>query len=309
MIEYLACGNCMSDEIIQPNGERSTRHMGGPAFFALSGIRLWTKNVKLVCRTGADFYDTYGVWLKENGLTDESVRVDCDNMSCYVIQYDENGTGIGGKSYYGDENLGYIKTHPEDIDEACGPDVKGIYFATGAELVVWDKLEQVKKKHGYKMMWELEYFNSGKDFERLKKVAHIPEMWSLNNKEAAEMFGRDPKDDLYLIQKVQELTNELCLYRVGHRGAYAVTKEHAYYLPPAAVFPYVDQTGCGNCSTGAAMYAHASGCTPEETVVIANISAAYNVAQYGVFPLVTDEEMARAQKVKQELLSKVEQVL
>lgn len=33
MIEYLACGNCMSDEIIQPNGERSTRHMGGPAFF------------------------------------------------------------------------------------------------------------------------------------------------------------------------------------------------------------------------------------------------------------------------------------
>ena len=62
-VEYLACGNIMSDRIERQDGSFSEWNMGGPAFFALSGIRLWTKACKLVCRTGEDYASTYGRWM------------------------------------------------------------------------------------------------------------------------------------------------------------------------------------------------------------------------------------------------------
>jgi len=59
MIEYLACGNIMSDNVIAADGTESGWHIGGPALFALAGARLYTDKCKLVCRTGADYVDSY----------------------------------------------------------------------------------------------------------------------------------------------------------------------------------------------------------------------------------------------------------
>ena len=42
MIEYLACGNIMSDQVEHEDGTFSPWHIGGPALYALAGIRLWT---------------------------------------------------------------------------------------------------------------------------------------------------------------------------------------------------------------------------------------------------------------------------
>ena len=74
-VEYLACGNIMSDRIQSEDGSYSEWNMGGPAFYALSGMRIWTPQVKLVCKTGADYADSYGRWMDDNGVTRESVRV------------------------------------------------------------------------------------------------------------------------------------------------------------------------------------------------------------------------------------------
>lgn len=304
MIEYLACGNVMSDEVVQPNGFKSDRHMGGPAFFSLSGIRLWTKNVKLVSQVGEDFKYTYGKWMAANGITEESVIKEAENTSCYELCYNDDGSGRGATSYYGDENLGYLKTHPEHIDAAATQGIKGVYMAQGADSIVWKKLEAVKNKYGFKMMWELECFATGSKLDKIKNVIHIPEMWSLNYNEASRLFGipRDNDDDI--INELMKLTNELTFYRVGKRGAFAVTRTNAVFCPSVDVLPYVDQTGCGNCSTGAAMYAHVSGCEPAMTVAMANVAASYNCAQYGPYPLYTDEVMTQALVYAQQLMQR-----
>lgn len=88
MAEYLACGNIMSDYVINPGTEvRSERHTGGPAFYALSGIKLWEDNVKLVTRTGADWTEDYEKWMDLNHISKESVKVDASNVSTYQLAY------------------------------------------------------------------------------------------------------------------------------------------------------------------------------------------------------------------------------
>lgn len=57
---------------------------------------------------------------------------------------------------------------------------------------------------------------------------------------------------------------------------------HCPSIDPAG--PTVDPTGCGNCSTGAAAYALSSGFDLRESLVMANVAAGFNAAQYGPIP-------------------------
>lgn len=311
MSSYLSCGNIMSDVIIQPGGEKSNRHMGGPAFFALSGIKLWQDDCLLVTHTGANYTEDYGKWLDANKVPKDFIRVDAEVVTCYQIAYDEHGRGIREKSfsYYGDECMGYLKTHPRDIAQAVGRDTLGVYMAQGADRVVWEQLAAIKKKYGFKLMWELEHFNTGKDLEKIVEVMPNADAWSLNHSEAAELFGIDKEDDLAIIRRLQQLPVDFTFYRVGKKGAYAVTPTEAYFCEAASIGPYVDQTGCGNCSTGAAMYALVSGRTPAEVVVMANIASGYNCLQYGPYPLYTPEVRAQAEQLRQSYLARVKKVL
>ena len=52
-------------------------------------------------------------------------------------------------------------------------------------------------------------------------------------------------------------------------------------MPPEAE---VDPTGCGNCSTAAAMWAYCEGYDLRQIASIANVAAAYNVQQFGPYP-------------------------
>jgi sugar/nucleoside kinase (ribokinase family) len=105
-----------------------------------------------------------------------------------------------------------------------------------------------------------------------------------------------------------ELGVEFTLFRVGEKGAYAVTPEKAFFCGSIKISKTVDPTGCGNCATGAAMYAHVSGKNAKEAVVMANIAAGYNAAQLGPYPRYTDLDMDDAKKLLEENVSFVEEV-
>lgn len=312
MAKYLACGNIMSDYIINPGSDvRSERHMGGPAFYALSGIKLWEDDVKLVTRTGADWTEDYEKWMDANRISKESVKVDAEHVTTYQIAYDIHGKAIREKSYsfYGDQAMGYLKTHPCDIEAALGADTAGIYKAEGADRVVWKQLGELKKRHGFKVMWELEFFHTGSDPERIAEAMPYADAWSLNHTEAAFLFGIPGEDDLAMLRKLQSLPIPCTFYRVGKRGAYAVTPLEAYFCEAIDTAPYVDQTGCGNSSTGAFGYALFAGCSLREALVMANVTSGFNCAQFGPVPLVTEEIRARAKALAAEYLPAVKKVL
>lgn len=314
MIEYLACGNVMSD-IVEKDGAESQLHIGGPAMFALSGMRLWTSNCKLVTQLGADYRDTYGKWMDDNGLTHESMLVELEKTTCHKLVYDRKDGGFNYKPMADNQFMGYLKTHPYHIDAAATNDVRAIYMANNTDRVVWKKLYEVKRKYGFKIMWEVEYgydcmkTDADDVLDRIMETAEYADMFSINHNEASHLFGIPREDDEAIIRELQKLPVELTLYRVGERGAFAVTPTEAYYC--GRVDPLgdgVDPTGCGNCSTGAAAYAHAAGYGPQMTVAMANIAAGYNAAQYGPYPVYADEVMRQAKKMAHQLCSQVKKM-
>ncbi|NLL91847.1 MAG: carbohydrate kinase family protein [Ruminococcaceae bacterium] len=307
-MKYMACGNIMSDMVEDAHGVRGPLHIGGPAFFALTALRLWTKDCKLVCQAGADYDATYGSWMDLHGLSRESIRVEADHCTVHVLKYNEDGS-YGHQSIYGSQNLGYLKTTPEHIEAAASDDTVGFYLAQNQDKVFWKKLEEVKNKKNLKMMWELEVpkpgDNLGDKLQRIKDVIHIADMWSLNSNEASYIFDIPKENDEDIINEIMKLPVEMTLYRVGKRGAYAVTPSTAVFCESIDVTESIDPTGCGNSSTGAAMWAHLEGLDPAMVVVVANLTAGYNVAQVGPIPYISDEIMEDARRRAVEYYKKI----
>ena len=296
----------MSDIVENAQGEVSPIHIGGPAMYALAGIRMWTKNCKLVAQAGEDYRNTYGRWMDDNGLTHESILVELEKCTCHTLRYDRQDGGFNYVSNSGSEFLGYLKTHPYHIDTAATSDVRGIYMAQNLDRIVWKKLDTVKSKYDFKIMWEIEYGNDtiplSERLQKIKDVLFYTDMWSINNNEASDLFQIPREKDEDIINEIMKLNVEFTLYRVGKRGAYAVTPTEAYFCPSVDPFgESVDPTGCGNCSTGAALYAYTEFGNPLLAVIMANISSGYNAAQYGPYPVITDEVMENVKQMAEQL--------
>lgn len=316
-IHYLSCGNIMSDRIEDKNGNYSEWNMGGPAFYALSGMRLWTPECKLVCKTGADYKDTYGKWMEANGVTPESVRVEMEEHTRFTLSYNPDGSFKPVPSF-SMEHLGFLKTHADDIDEAAADyDIKGMYMAHSCDAVVWNNLKRVKDKHHLKIMWEIEYAGAYRQaqgltrehvLDKIRSAMEVADAWSLNNNEAADLFDLPGGDDAGIINELQKLPTAFTFYRVGVRGSYAVTPTNAYFCPSVSpVGSAVDPTGCGNCSTGSAAYALFSGEHPAMVAAMSNVAAGFNVVQRGPYRLYTPEKMAFARKYAQKVFDEMRQ--
>lgn len=311
-IQYLACGNIMSDSIKDKDGNRSEWNMGGPAFYALSGMRIWTKACKLVCRAGSDYAGSYGKWMNSNDVSTESVKEDMEYCTRITLSYMPNG-GYTVEPV-DKEHIGYLKTHPEDIDEASeGHDIKGIYMAHGLDRVIWNKIAKVKEKRGFKIMWEIEYGwnfeeygnDKGVLLDRIRYILSLVDAWSLNSNEASDLFGISKMDDDAIIKELQKLPIDFTFYRVGERGSFAVTKDDAYFVPALKLKAEgADPTGCGNSSTGAAAYALFSGNNPAKVACMANVASGFNALQRGPYLRYTDEVMMRAKELADELYVK-----
>ena len=182
------------------------------------------------------------------------------------------------------KNYGYMKMRPEDLEPFTkGKGVKGVYMVSNMDRVTWAKMAELSRRDGFKVMWEIELVGPYPD--KLRNVSEIcaeaVDLFSINIAEAQNLF--DCEGDEACIRGLQQLDVDMTLFRVGHRGAYVVTKEDVIYLPPAPG-PVVDPTGCGNSSTAAALYAYCQGEDPLMVGIMANVTSSINIRQYGVIP-------------------------
>ncbi|MBR3350180.1 MAG: hypothetical protein IKG55_08920, partial [Solobacterium sp.] len=131
-------------------------------------------------------------------------------------------------------------------------------------------------------------------------------MWSMNRNEASDIFGIPSENDEDIINELMKFEGvELCYYRVGSKGAYAVTPTNAYFCPSIDITESVDAMGCGNNSTAAAMYAWCETGNPLMTAVMASISAGFNCAQAGPWPVFTEADTALANRLAKEWYEKL----
>ena len=304
--EYVIAGNVMLDKVVFLDGNVSGREsIGGPATFAYSGVRIWSDNVMQCSNLGADYETLFTPWIEKNNVVTDGYKVICDRCNHSIMYFkDKSGAYMTRDEIRAYEetlpeeekealkwlkndawqDFGYMKTSPEEIERwTKGGNVKGVYVAQNADRTFWKKLAAIKERDGFKLMWEIEgpwaHVHYLQDVKEI--CAAAVDIFSLNIEEAQVLF--DCEGDEACIKALQELDVDMTLFRVGQRGAYIVTKDDAFLLPPAPG-PVVDPTGCGNTSTGGALYAYAEGKDPLMVGIMANIASSMNIRQYGIIP-------------------------
>ena len=304
-MKYIATGNVMLDSVRRIDSrEYSRKHIGGPATFAYSGMKLWTDDVMQCCNVGADYREFFGPWFEKNQIETRGFKIKCDKTTHLSLIYNLDGTygmdpDSDGHSFSSVRNIGYMRTSPREIGAlTSGKDVKGVYIWSETDHVYWDELDAIKRRDGFKVMWEIESQVSVlSNMDNVLYALITVDIFSINLQEAQTLFKVEGDDAC--IRQLQKLPVDMTLFRVGERGLYVVTPGEAIYLPPAPG-PVVDATGCGNCSTGAALYAYGEGFDPLMIGIIANVAASYNIRQYGVIPdfaAVREEAYEQAKKL------------
>ncbi len=306
-MDYVIAGNVMLDSVRFADGTEHRREsIGGPSTFAYSGVKLWTDDVMQCSRVGEDYHELFDPWMEKNGVEKKGFKVVCDRSNHSDLVYFEDGTYGTDKTRMDEtqvgeymQNLGYMKTSPADIGTFTeDAHVKGIYQAQNCDKVWWDELGRIKERDGFKVMWEIEGPSADVRFlDKVRYACQYVDIFSINIQECQHLF--DVKGDEACIEKLQTLPVDVILFRVGERGLYSVTKDQAIYLPPAPG-PVVDPTGCGNTSTGSALYAYCEGKDPLMIGIMANVASAMNIRQFGViedFAAVREEAYAQAEQL------------
>lgn len=296
-MKYIIVGPTIVNDIVFEDGSKSKGHIGG-SIFCLAGVKLWEDSCLYLSNVGEDFPQYYGKWMDANHCTYEGLQYILPHTQYTELVYDKEGLH-SEMSVYGSEEealvekLDYITA--SQIAQYCKEDTKGIYIEASEVNPFWKELDTIRQKSGAKIMWEIPTSAAMTAGRHEKVLACIKktDMYSINLPEAKSLFSVNSEAEAVRI--IQNL-HVPCFFRVGKKGSYMIAGGEAEFADSVLAGEIVDPTGCGNCSTAAAMYAWCEGCGLRDTARMANIAAAYNLLQYGPYPLL--DEKVREEAVK-----------
>ncbi len=288
--KYIAAGNIMVDDVEFLDGTGNRVQLGGPALFALTGIKLWTDDVHLVSNVGEDFDGYFGGWMDLNNIDFDNIFRISERTNHNNLKYLENGDYSWNDDVSFQERheraieLGYMKIRPEQIGNVTKyKDVKGLYLAQTSDTVFWRELGKIKERDGFKIMWEAEISACNPDrMNELHYAMQFADIFSINKFEASKLFGTE--DEESLLRRIQALDVDYTLFRVGERGLYVVNKDNITFHPSVNTNNVIDPTGSGNNSTGSALYAYCEGYDEIMIGTMANVASSINLRYFGAIP-------------------------
>ena len=304
-MKYLAIGSLFVNNINFADGTQIKGIMGGGGFFAYTGILQYTSDCAFVAGTGTDFEKWFGEYYDRNHLSRAGLVPYDDLTTNANMQYEPDGQWhevfVHGPIY--EKQEAFYHKLLDRVEELAPTGVKGIYLCVSVHSKdLWKRIAHIREKYGIKIMSELSTVECVAELlDKTKEVIiNNTDFYSLNKPESFTLFGVDTVEDA--IKEIQEL-GKPCFYRVGEAGAYVVTEDEAVYakgLDFSTDKDKVDPTGCGNCSTGASMWALCEGYSLREVGYLSNVAAAYNALQSGPYPDYSEEARQRAfSKVKE----------
>jgi len=147
-------------------------------------------------------------------------------------------------------------------------------------------------------MWEIEL--TACKYSKLGKFMHalqFADVLSINLSEARLLFNIE--DENALIEAMKKLPISMILFRVGERGLYTIQGNVHSLHPSIDSNQILDPTGCGNTSTGSALYAYTEGKDAIMVGIMANVAASENIKQFGVIPEFSSRREGAIQLSKQ----------
>ena len=305
-MKYAAVGNFITNRLQFVYGRVVNDVMGGTAY-GIEGLRLWHDDSSIICGAGTDMDKHYGTWFEKNNLSREGIRLLTDHTTYNYVQYRPDGTyyenSIVGTKVYGWNNFGYLTPTAADVERVCGG-IVGLNICRGLDHFFWSEIGKLKNSHCFKVMWEIGTSCCvPENLERILDTLQYVDYFSINFPETKSLFGVETEEEC--LAKLKELDVEFTLFRVGEKGLYSIAGDQHWFVPCLRWDgDIVDPTGCGNSSTATALVALCEGEDPIMAGIMANITAHYNVRQYGpVFDMsheLRDEMTALAKKLRAE---------
>lgn len=306
-MEYLVGGYTMLNDIVFADGSSISDQLGGSVFSA-AGIKLWRDSVAYIGAAGEDFDRHYGPFFQANGIR-TAVAKRFPHTLHYIMKYEGDGSWREFCKHgdeYEEEAMAKSMLTPGMFAECCDEKTKGIYLEASLNTDIVNHFAELKAMMpAGKLMWEIATgdLTNPERKERVLSLIGQTDIYSINFNEAKSFFGIETEEEA--IDAILKL-NKPCFFRAGTKGAYQVQDGKATFLPSVGAENSVDATGCGNCSTAAALIGFAEGLPPEETLAMANISAGYNARQYGPWPLVNGEVRREAAEKLEKILKEVQ---
>ena len=280
-------GSSIIDNVIQKDGTSRRGICGGMAVYGYTGIKLYTDDVMLFTGIGDDYYDYYGEWIERNHVAREGLIRRHEHTMNIELRYDGDRGVYYTRSIYGDDEQREEHQRQLDLDgselEPYCRDLRWLY-------VGWNWLDKhpgllpLKKKYGFRVLYEVESRISPSHLPVFERMLSEADLFSLNRTEAQDMWGLKTDDEI--IGRIRSYGKD-CYLRCGTDGAYMVTRDEAAFVPMVSIGDAgegIDATGCGNTSTGAAMWAYGEGFEPYRIAAYAAVAAGYNALQYGFIP-------------------------
>jgi len=274
-----------------PDGRTVEGFLGG-AIYTVNGIKPYCDDILFITTAGPDFDDYYGDYFRTNQISTDGIQFNLPKTEYTILEYSPDGRWYE-YSRYGEAyerqwaEAALIKA--EFVTQYADQHTRGIYFESAVRESVWQNLDAIRKSApNAKIMWEL----STGDCENpdvkndVLSVIDQCDIYSINLPESMHFFNTASEEDS--IQAILSL-GKPCFFRVGEKGAYMIMDGRAWFAPAIDTEKSIDATGCGNCSTGTAMYGFCEGLHPLRTVILANLAASLNALQYGPYPHFTEE--------------------
>ena len=288
-MKYLITGSTILNDMHYADGSKAEGYLGG-TIYTVAGIKPFCDDVFFVTTAGPDFDTYYGEYFRNNHLSTDGVQFVLPKTQYNTLEYDTQGRwweySKYGKDYekqWGPKSL----IQAEYVARYCNEETRGIYFESGVEEPVWKGLADIRKAApNARIMWEIPTYDIDTPAVH-KKIAELIErvdIFSLNLPESMTYFGTQSEEAS--IEAILALEKP-CFFRVGEKGAFMIQEGKAWFAPAVGVENSVDATGCGNCSTGSAMYGFCEGMHPLRSVILANLAASLNARQFGPYPLFT----------------------
>lgn len=287
---YLVTGCTRINDLNYPDGRKVDGILGG-ALYALNGIKPFSDDVLLISTAGADFDEYYGDYFRENQLSVAGIQFILPKTEYTILEYSPDGRWWE-YSKYGEEfeqkwaAEALIKA--EFVTKYANKNTNGIYIESSVKESLWQNLDDFRTAApGSKIMWELPTGDCDNIEVRDDVLALIEnvDIYSVNFPESMEIFGTTSEEES--IEIIISL-GKPCFFRVGEKGAYMVVDGKAWFAPAIDPHLSVDATGCGNCSTGTALFGFCEGFHPLMTVIMANLAASLNARQFGPYPKFTE---------------------
>lgn len=303
-MKYLVYGPTIMNDIVYADGTTDKYHMGG-VVFCMAGIKLWDDDVRYISNVGDDFEKYFGKWMDDNHFSRDGLKVILPHTMYTELRYGEMNLFTETCIYGEKENTLIVKLdHPDAgwIASFCGKETKGIYVEAMEDDVFWDSLDVIREKGDIKIMWEIPTASALEEDRREQTLKTIRKagLFSINLPESMSLF--DAKSEEEAIEKILQF-GVPCFFRVGEKGSYFLCDNKSHFAASVTVGDVEDPTGCGNCSTAAAMYGYCEGKAPGEAAMIGNISAAYNLLQYGPYPKFTADTREQALELLRQRLA------